>query len=278
MDHGGTQVTQPFNAQAGATNFTLRNSKVHGALNPNAMMVLSGTNFVIDHNDIYDDLNNTNGAIHDECLRTQPVQNMTLTRNHFWSCNVMNVFLTGDSGRNLASNWVVENNVFEAPTGSSGNAANAFFIRGTCDAYVVPDGFLMRYNTFGSTGSTYENACASGPTSNGMTVSNNYFATNSPCGIPGVVYSYNVTPTGVDNCGGTGAKSFSLSALTGGFTSYHPYSGNGGGAAEPAGDYHLTTTSPLRNTANPANYPGTDRDGNNRPQGTAPDTGAYEGP
>ena len=84
---------------------------------------------MIDRNHIYDDLNNTDGAIHDQCLRTQPVQNMTMTRNHFWSCPVMDVFLTGDSGRNLATNWLVENNIFEAPTGSSGNAANAIFVR-----------------------------------------------------------------------------------------------------------------------------------------------------
>ena len=33
MNGGGAAVTQPFNAQSGATNFTLRNSKIHNAKN-----------------------------------------------------------------------------------------------------------------------------------------------------------------------------------------------------------------------------------------------------
>ncbi len=111
---------------AGANYFTLRNSKVHNVLNANSMMVIKGSNYTFDHNEIYDDLNNTNGAIHDECMYVMSVSNMTMTRNHFWSCNIEDVFLTGSE---LASNWRVENNVFEEPTGSSGNAANAFDFR-----------------------------------------------------------------------------------------------------------------------------------------------------
>jgi chitodextrinase len=275
MDAGGQQITQPFQVQAGATNFTLRNSKVHNALNPNAMMVLQGSNFTIDNNDIYDDLNNTNGAIHDECLRTQPVQHMRLTRNHFWSCNVMDVFLTGDSGRNLATDWLVENNIFEPPTGSSGNAANAIFVRDGSDAYVVPDGFIVRYNTFGSTG-MYVAPGNSTPTANGMQIYGNYFATNSPCGMPNTSYSFNITPTGVDNCGGAGAASFSASILNAGFLNNHPFSGNGGGTAEPAGDYRLVAGSPLLNQGNSGNYPSLDRTGAARFTGSAPDIGAYE--
>src|SRR5262249_20429920 len=233
MDAGQQQITQPFQVQAGATNFTLRNSKVHDALNPNAMMVLQGSNFTIDNNDIYNDLNNTNGAIHEECLRTQPVQHMRLTRNHFWSCNVMDLFLTGDPGRNLATDWLIENNIFEAPTGSSGNAANAVFVRDGSDAYVVPDGFIVRYNTFGSSG-MYIATGNSTPTANGMQIYGNYFETNSPCGMPNTTYSFNITPIGVDNCGGVGAASFAASVLNAGFLNFHPFSGNGGASPEPA--------------------------------------------
>jgi hypothetical protein len=73
---------QPFSAQIGTTNFTLLNSKVHDALNPNAMAIFEGSNFLIDHNDFYNDENNTNGAIHEECVRFQPATNVTFTRNH----------------------------------------------------------------------------------------------------------------------------------------------------------------------------------------------------
>jgi hypothetical protein len=275
MNSGGAQITQPFSVQTDATNFTLRNSKIHNVMNPNAMMVLSGSNFTIDNNDIYDDLNNTNGLIHDECLRTQPVQHMRLTRNHLWACNVMGVFLTGDQGRNLATDWLIENNVFEAPTGSTGNSDNAIFVRNGSDAYVVPDGFIIRYNTFGSSGITVTSGLTT-PTANGMQIYGNYFAANSPCGVPNTTYAYNITPTGVDNCGGPGAMSFAASTINAGFVNYHPFSGNGGASAEAAGDYHLRSTSPLLNRGSSTNDPTLDRDGIARFTGSAPDVGAYE--
>jgi chitodextrinase len=272
MDAGGVQITQPFQVQADATNFTLRNSKVHNALNANAMMVLEGSNFVLDGNDIYDGLNNTNGVIHDECLRAQPVDNMTMTRNHFWSCAVMNVFITGTE---LATNWLVENNVFEAPLGSSGNAANGFAFRGGGSPSPSPDGFVMRYNTFGSTG-VQINSSDNPVTSRGFSVYGNYFATNPPCGQPGASYSHNITPTGVSNCGGTGAASFAASTLNAGFVRVQPYTGNQGGSRQPAGDYRLVAGSPLISRANPAAYPALDMLGVTRMQGPGPDVGAYE--
>ena len=94
--------------------------------------------------------------------------------------------------------------------------------------------------------------------------------------MPNTSYSFNITPTGVDNCGGTGAASFSASILNGGFLNYHPFSGNGGASAEPAGDYRLVAGSPLFNRGNPGSYPSLDRTGAARFTGTAPDIGAYE--
>jgi len=98
-----------------------------------------------------------------------------------------------------SSNVLFENNIFEAPTGSSGNANNAIY---TSHA---PDNWVVRYNTFGSSGITV----VTDPTSRGMTVVGNYFDVNTPCNEPHTVYAYNITPTGVDNCGGPGAQSFS---------------------------------------------------------------------
>jgi chitodextrinase len=274
MDAGGVQITQPFQVQAGATNFTLRNSKVHNALNSNAMMVLQGSNFVLDNNDIYDGLNNTNGAIHDECVRAQPVNGMTMTRNHIWSCAVMDVFLTGSE---YATDWLVENNVFEPPLGSSGNSTNAFAFRCGGSPSPSPDNFVMRYNTFGSTG---VQLCAgdSPPTSRGFTVVGNYFATNTPCGLPNTTYGYNVTPTGVNNCGGPGAASYAASTLNAGFVSVQPFTGNNGGSRQPAGDYRLLAGSPLADRGHPSAYPALDRLGVTRFVGPAADVGAFERP
>ena len=273
VDGGGQAETQPFHAAGtGTKNFTLRNSKIHDAMNPNAMVVLGGRGILVDHVDIYDDLNNTDGAIHDECLRLQDASNVTLTRSHFWSCNVMDVFVTDSD---LATNYSVENNVFEAPTGSRGNAANAFTFRCCGSPSPRPDNVAFRYNTFGSSGISMDST-QNAPTARGMVVAGNYFATNPPCGFPNTAYAYNVTPTHVPNCGGIGAKSFSLSSITAGFVNYHPFTGNEGASPEPPGDYHLRARSPLKNRGNPAAYPRRDLNGNARPVGKGPDIGAYE--
>ena len=102
-----------------------------------------GSNFVLDHNEIYNDINDTDGVVHDECIRVSDLSNLTFTRNHMWSCFVMDVFI--GEGTN-SSNVLFENNIFEAPTGSSGNANNAIY---TSHA---PDNWVVRYNTFGSSG------------------------------------------------------------------------------------------------------------------------------
>ena len=77
-----------------------------------------GSNFVLDHNEIYNDINDTDGVVHDECIRVSDLSNLTFTRNHMWSCFVMDVFIGEGT---VSSNVVFENNVFGAPTGSSGN-------------------------------------------------------------------------------------------------------------------------------------------------------------
>ena len=266
---------QPFHVGAGnnpgdiVSNFTLRNSKVHDALNAGAMMWLGtpGTNFVLDHNEIFNLINDTNGDIHDECVRLSDMQHLRFTRNQMWSCFVMDVFVT----EARLFDAVFENNVFEAPTGSAGNSANAiFFAR-------PPDTVTIRYNTFGSTGVTIPDA-STFPIGGGLTVVGNYFDKNAPCGAPNTTYAYNVTPRGVPNCGGTGARSFAASALQAGFVRYTAYSGNGGASPQPRGDYRLRRGSPLVNRGNRAVYPTRDRGGAKRFRGRAPDVGAYESP
>jgi hypothetical protein len=109
-----------------------------------------------------------------------------------------------------------------------------------------------------------------------MQIYDNYFATNSPCGVPNTSYSYNIIPTGVDNCGGTGAQSFPLATIVAAFLNYHPFAGNCGASPEPLGDYRLLDASPLIKRGNPGAYPAIDRTGASRSKGNAPDVGAYE--
>jgi hypothetical protein len=271
MDSRRLRITQPFHVGAGVhdgdnvTNFTLRNSKVHDAYNSGAMMWLGtpGRNFVLDHNEIYNDINDTDGVVHDECVRFSNLSNVRFTRNHIWSCNVMDVFIGEGT---VSSNIVFENNVFEAPTGSSGNSHNAIFTSHP------PDNWVVRYNTFGSSGLTV----VTDPTSRGMSVVGNYFDVNTPCNEPHTVYAFNVTPVGVSNCGGRGARSFSAAALHRGFVNYRPFTGNGGSRAEASGDYRLRPKSPLVNRGDRASYPRRDRSGAKRYRGHAPDIGAFE--
>ena len=57
------------------------------------------------------------------------VTNLTLKRNHFYHCSVMDVFITGGD---VANGGFVENNVFEKPwenTGRISNSAFAFHFR-----------------------------------------------------------------------------------------------------------------------------------------------------
>jgi hypothetical protein len=278
VDAGGqaAAINQPFHVESTTGPFTLKNSKIHNSYNGNSLAIFNGNGgpLLVDNNDFYHDINDTGGVIHDECVYTYAVKNMTFTRNHLWGCNVMDLFFTGNTGTNLATNWLIENNVFEAPTGSSGNSTNAILFSGGT-RIIKPDGITIRNNTFGSSGISLSEPDST-PTANGMTITGNYFYTQSPCGITNTTYSYNVTPTGVNNCGGTGAQSFSLSSINAGFVNFHGYSGNTGGSQEPSGDYHLTSSSPLINIGNTGSSVGSDKDGNSRPVGAAPDIGAYE--
>jgi hypothetical protein len=36
-----------------------------------------GSNFVLDHNEIYNDINDTDGVVHDECIRVSDLSNLT---------------------------------------------------------------------------------------------------------------------------------------------------------------------------------------------------------
>ena len=67
----------------------------------------------------------------------------------------MDVFI--GEGTN-SSNVLFENNIFEAPTGSSGNANNAIYTSHP------PDNWVVHYNTFGSSGLSV----VTDPTSRGM--------------------------------------------------------------------------------------------------------------
>ena len=76
------------------------------------------------------------------------VTNLTLKRNHFYHCAVMDVFITGGS---TAEGGYIENNVFEKPWSTTGNISNsalAFHFRNGGNPSPDPSDWDFRYNTF----------------------------------------------------------------------------------------------------------------------------------
>ena len=182
------------------------------------------------------------------------VTNLTLKRNHFYHCSIMDVFITGDA---VSNGGYVENNVFEKPW----SGGNAFHFRNGGDPSPDPNNWDFRYNTFvgALSVSSSENPVGSG----GMRVIGNVFLSDDPCGEPNTTYAYNAFVTGF-GCG-TNRITNSLSTYLAGFTS----------TADP-GTYSLKSTSVLIDKGNPSIYPSIDNVGAARFWGATADLGAYE--
>jgi hypothetical protein len=192
------------------------------------------------------------------------VTNLTLKRNHFYHCAVMDVFITGND---VANGGYIENNVFEKPwekTGVISNSALAFHFRnGGSPPTPDPNNWDFRYNTFVGPLSISTDANPVG--SGGMRLVGNVFLADDPCGQPNTTYTYNAFVTGY-GCG-TNRITSSLATYLAGFTS----------TADP-GTYSLKASSVLVDKGNPSSYPTTDYVGAARYAGSAPDVGAYESP
>ncbi len=259
VDCNGCDNVQIFHLEA-ADNVVLRNSEVQDNKN-NSLMWVSGSNLTFENNRIHDAGLPSGSGAHTECLYAWNVTNLTLKRNHFYHCAVMDVFITGS---NVANGGLVENNVFEKPWSSTGvisNSAYAFHFRTGGSPSPDPSNWDFRYNTFVGplSVSPGENPVGAG----GMRVIGNLFLSGSPCGHGNTTYSHNAFVSG-----GCGTNTIVNSAATylAGFQS----------TGDP-GTYSLLPGSVLRDRGNPANYPSQDKTGSSRYAGTAPDIGAYEG-
>jgi hypothetical protein len=198
---------------------------------------------------------------HTECMYAWRVTNLTLRRNHFYHCSVMDVFITGGD---VTTGGLVENNVFEKPwenTGQISNTALAFHFRnGGSPPTPDPSNWDFRYNTFVGPLSITTDANPVG--AGGMRIIGNAFLAGAPCGHANTTYSHNAFVSG--GCGSI-SITHSLATFLAGFNII----------GDP-GDYSLKSNSVLRDSGNTANYPVQDRTGSARYTGTAPDIGAYE--
>ena len=255
VDCGGCVNVQIFHLES-ASNVVVRNSDISDNTD-NSLIWINGTNLTFENNVIHDAGLRSGSGAHTECMYVWNVTGLTLKRNHFYHCSVMDVFVTGGA---VANGGLVENNVFEKPWSTTGVVGNgfAFHFRNGGDPSPDPDNWDFRYNTFvGPLSISSESPVGAG----GMRVIGNVFLSGAPCGKNNTTYSNNAFVSGA--CG-TNAITNSLSTYQAGFAS----------TADP-GDYSLTSTSVLVNKGG-SPYPATDRKGTARPSGGAPDIGAYE--
>jgi chitodextrinase len=255
---GGCNNIQIFHVEQG-TNVKVTNSDISNNQN-NSLIWLNGTGITFEHDVIHDAGLPAGSPNHTECMYAWAVTNLTLKRNHFYHCSVMDVFITGSA---VSNGGYVENNVFEKPweyTGKISSSALAFQFRNGGDPSPDPNNWDFRYNTFvGPLNISSENPVGSG----GMRVIGNVFLASAPCGLANTTYDYNAFVSG--SCG-THATTASLATYQSGFTS----------TADP-GNYSLNSGSVLRDKGNNGNCPSQDLAGTARYKGAAPDIGAYEG-
>ena len=246
VDCGGCVGVPVFHSEE-AQNITVRNSDI-GNNNNFPTVFINGTNFTFENSRIHDAALISGSGAHTECMYVWQVTNLTLKRNHFYRCAIMDVFITGGA---VANGGYIENNVFEKPSPGS----NAFHFRNGGDPSPDPNNWDFRYNTFfGPLSISSESPVGSG----GMRVIGNAFlAAETPCGKANTTFSHNAFISGA--CG-TNSITNPLSTYLAGFT----------------GTYTLTPTSILRDKASPTNYPSNDINGTPRYTGTAPDIGADE--
>ena len=178
------------------------------------------------------------------------VTNLTLKRNHFYRCAIMDVFITGGA---VANGGYIENNVFEKP--SPGSLA-FHFRNGPTTPPPTP--------TTGTSATTRSSARSSlgdnpvGP--GGMRLIGNAFLSEVPsCGHADTSWSHNAFTSGP--CG-PGAITRPLSTFLAGFASTESYA--------------LKSTSVLRDKGDAKSYPRSDRSGRARFAGSGPDIGASE--
>ena len=258
VDCEGCDGIQTFHLED-ARNVTVRNSNIGDNKN-NSLIWISGTNITFDHNVIHDAGLPSGSPAHTECMYAWRVTNLTLRRNHFYHCSVMDVFITGGD---VASGGLVENNVFEKPWENTGRISAwgpAFHFRNGGSPSPDPTGWVFRYNTFLGSLSISPSENPVGP--GGMQVIGNAFLAGNACGHGNTTYSFNAYTSG--GCGSNNLIRGAGTILSGFVAPGDP------------GNYALRANSVLRDKGTSSAHPKIDRNGRKRPAGARPDIGAYE--
>jgi len=184
VDCNGCINVQMFHVES-ATNFTARNSDISDNYD-NSLIWINGSNITFDHNVIHNAGLRPGSGAHTECIYAWAVTNLTLTRNSFHHCAVMDVFITGSS---VASGGYVENNIFEPPCEDAACTPQglAFHFRNGGDPSPNPSNWVFRNNTFIGPLSISSENLPVGP----VRIVNNDFQSGAPCSLPNTTYSRN---------------------------------------------------------------------------------------
>jgi hypothetical protein len=265
-----------------STDFVFRNGSIHDGNGGGGMVFVAGDGpTTFENSKIYDSLYSqacldAADPCHSECLYLNQVSNFTIRNVHMWSCVTQGIFFTCSGGTACTpgnhynmTNIKIENSILQRTNPPASHADSALWLTNP-NLYLVNS--TIRNNII--VGATIDTGGGSG----NLVYSNVLFG-SPPCGIIGTTYSYNVSPTGTSNCGGTGAQSFALTgtaSISAGMVNPSFIQTGSDTTSGTKGDFTTKAGSPLIDIGNPNLYPTDDILGNTRYKGSAPDIGPYE--
>jgi hypothetical protein len=237
--------------------FTLKNSEIRNIKDQKGFEG-GGDDMLIENNYWHNIILRTAG-VHNECAYVDGGNRQTWRGNLFIGCPTMALAFTNWNGGPAFSNVVIETNVFGHTLDDTGNwhVSCSVHLGSGFNTQNTWYGWIVRYNTFEN------DPCVDNQPGSGQWYGN---LGGIDC-IAAFTYKYNVGHT----CGGTGETAIANATNDAAHPNQAPFYINA-----PAGDFHLKPGAAAINKGDPTRYPPTDKDGNTRPLGTAPDAGAYE--
>jgi chitodextrinase len=194
----------------------------------------------------FHDFTRSSSDVHMECLHVSSADGLTIRNSRFFNCAVFDIFLTYWSGP-VTRNITIENNFFDRSRDLNGACCGYYAVQSHLDG--TYSNLLIRNNS-----STMAFLIV-GNLSNTRMVGNVGPYYQNDC-QPNITYSHNVWQGAA--CGSTDVNAAS-------------------GFVNPGTlDLHLLPGSAAIGRGDPANYPGTDIDGDARPLGGSIDAGADE--
>ena len=240
--------------------FTFMNGEVRNIVDQKGFE--GGSDDMLIQNNYFHDIRLVTDGVHNECMYVDGGDRSVFRGNRFIGCPVMALAFTNWNGGPAYSKVVIENNVFGHTLDNTGHfhVGCTLHLGSGYNQQNRWNGWIVRYNTFDSC-VLVDHMPGSGSQWYGN------LGEDPDCNLVGWTFSYNVGKT----CGGAGEIAVAAAVNDAGHPNQAPFYVNAS-----ASDFHLKTGSAAIDKGDPNRYPPTDKDGKERPSGTAPDAGAYE--